>query len=131
MLNQATGQPVTVRLEITANPPIFDKGFFSGLTCVSDVAGSYRAGGQVVLMLKPLSVEGARAFASFFQRAGFTYDAFRHNINLREIPSKRAGNIGFLLEVTREPSRHQLSAALVLYRRPGRKRRRGRDRSRS
>ncbi len=38
VLNQATGQPVTVRLEITANPPVFDKGFFSGLTCVPDVA---------------------------------------------------------------------------------------------
>jgi type VI protein secretion system component VasK len=38
VLNQATGQPVTVRFEIGANPPIFDKGYFSGLSCVSDVA---------------------------------------------------------------------------------------------
>src|SRR6478609_2585781 len=55
-------------------------------------------------MLKPLSAEGAARLRDFFQRAGFTYDAFRHNINLREIPSKRSGNIGFLLEVTRQPS---------------------------
>src|SRR5689334_6009132 len=55
-------------------------------------------------MLKPLSAEGATRLRDFFQRAGYSYDAFRHNINLREIPSKRAGNIGFLLEVTREPS---------------------------
>jgi type VI secretion system protein ImpL len=46
VLNQATGQPVTVRLEITANPPIFDKGFFSGLTCVSDVARVTAAPGK-------------------------------------------------------------------------------------
>ena len=46
MLNQATGQPITVRLEIAANPPIFDKGFFSGLTCVSDVARVTVPGGK-------------------------------------------------------------------------------------
>jgi type VI secretion system protein ImpL len=46
VVNQATGQPVTVRLEITANPPIFDKGFFSGLTCVSDVAKVTVPGGK-------------------------------------------------------------------------------------
>ncbi len=37
ILNQA-GQPVTVRFEISANPPIFDRGYFSGLACVADVA---------------------------------------------------------------------------------------------
>jgi type VI secretion system protein ImpL len=46
VLNQATGQPITVRLEIAANPPIFDKGFFSGLTCVSDVARVTAPGGK-------------------------------------------------------------------------------------
>ena len=46
VLNQATGQPITVRLEITANPPVFDKGFFSGLTCVSDVARVTAPGGK-------------------------------------------------------------------------------------
>ena len=55
-------------------------------------------------MLKPLSAEGAARLREFFERAGYTYDGFRHNINLREIPSKRSGNMGFLLEVTREPS---------------------------
>ncbi len=37
ILNQA-GQPVTVRFEISANPPIFDRGYFSGLACVAEVA---------------------------------------------------------------------------------------------
>jgi type VI protein secretion system component VasK len=44
VLNQ--GQPVTVRLEITAIPPVFDKGFFSGLTCVPDVAKVAAPGGK-------------------------------------------------------------------------------------
>jgi SAM-dependent methyltransferase len=55
-------------------------------------------------MLKPLSAEGALRLREFFKAAGYTYDGFRHNINLREIPSKRSGNMGFLLEVTREPT---------------------------
>jgi hypothetical protein len=38
VLNQATGQPVIVRLDIIANPPIFDRGYFSGLSCVSEIA---------------------------------------------------------------------------------------------
>jgi type VI secretion system protein ImpL len=37
ILNQA-GQPVTVRFEIAATPPIFDRGYFSGLACVAEVA---------------------------------------------------------------------------------------------
>lgn len=37
ILNQA-GQPVTVRFELAANPPIFDRGYFSGLSCVAEVA---------------------------------------------------------------------------------------------
>ena len=45
-------------------------------------------------MLKPLSLEGALRLRDFFKSAGFTYDAFRRNINLKEIPSQRAGNIG-------------------------------------
>ena len=38
IINQATGQPVTMRFEISATPPIFDKGYFSGFACVADVA---------------------------------------------------------------------------------------------
>jgi type VI protein secretion system component VasK len=37
VLNPA-GQPVTVRFDIAANPPIFDRGYFSGLGCVAEVA---------------------------------------------------------------------------------------------
>jgi hypothetical protein len=55
-------------------------------------------------MLKPLSSEAALRLREFFKNAGYTYNGFRSNINLREIPSKRSGNIGFLLEVTRQPS---------------------------
>ncbi len=36
--NRATGLPVTLRLDITANPPVFDKGYFATLGCVSEVA---------------------------------------------------------------------------------------------
>ncbi len=55
-------------------------------------------------MLKPLSSEGALRLRDFLNGAGFTYEKFRHNINLREIPSKRSGNLGFLREITREPT---------------------------
>jgi len=55
-------------------------------------------------MLKPLSSEGALRLREFFTSSGFNYETFRHNINLREIPSQRAGNIGCLMEVTREPT---------------------------
>jgi hypothetical protein len=34
---ESTGQPVTLRFEISATPPIFDKGYFSGMACVADV----------------------------------------------------------------------------------------------
>ena len=34
----ATGHDVTVSFEIVANPPVFDKGYFSGLGCVANVA---------------------------------------------------------------------------------------------
>ncbi len=37
VLNPA-GQPVTVSFEITAAPPVFDRGYFSGLGCVAEVA---------------------------------------------------------------------------------------------
>lgn len=37
IIDQATGQPVTLTFEIAANPPIFDKGYFSGMACVADV----------------------------------------------------------------------------------------------
>ena len=32
------GQPVIVRFDLAANPPVFDKGYFSGLSCVAEVA---------------------------------------------------------------------------------------------
>jgi type VI secretion system protein ImpL len=37
VLNPA-GQPVTVRFVVSANPPIFDRGYFAGLGCVAEVA---------------------------------------------------------------------------------------------
>jgi type VI secretion system protein ImpL len=37
-LNAANGQPITVTFEISATPPIFDKGYFSGMSCVAEVA---------------------------------------------------------------------------------------------
>lgn len=37
-LNAATGQPITVTFEIAATPAIFDRGYFSGLSCVAEVA---------------------------------------------------------------------------------------------
>jgi type VI secretion system protein ImpL len=38
MLNTATGQPITVTLDIAATPAIFDRGYFSGMSCVAEVA---------------------------------------------------------------------------------------------
>jgi hypothetical protein len=32
------GQPVVVRLDISATPPVFDKGYFAGMGCVADAA---------------------------------------------------------------------------------------------
>jgi type VI secretion system protein ImpL len=37
IVDQATGQPVNLKFEISANPPIFDKGYFAGMACVADV----------------------------------------------------------------------------------------------
>ena len=36
--NPSNNQPITVRLDIGANPPIFDRGYFSTLGCVAGVA---------------------------------------------------------------------------------------------
>jgi type VI protein secretion system component VasK len=36
--NRATGQPVTIRLDIVANPDVFAKGYFATLKCVAEVA---------------------------------------------------------------------------------------------
>ena len=33
-----SNQPITARLDITANPPVLDKGYFSSLACVPEVA---------------------------------------------------------------------------------------------
>jgi len=33
-----SNQPITARLDITANPPVLDKGYFSSLACVAEVA---------------------------------------------------------------------------------------------
>jgi type VI secretion system protein ImpL len=38
VLNQANNQPVSVRLDMVATPPVFDKGYFSTLNCVPEVA---------------------------------------------------------------------------------------------
>jgi type VI secretion system protein ImpL len=36
--NPANNQPVTIKLEITANPMVFDKSYFAGMGCVAEVA---------------------------------------------------------------------------------------------
>ncbi len=38
VLNKATGQPVTLRFDISATPPVFDRGYFGGMACVADIA---------------------------------------------------------------------------------------------
>ncbi|SPE36531.1 ImcF domain protein [Candidatus Sulfopaludibacter sp. SbA3] len=38
MLDTATGHPITVTFDISATPPIFDRGYFSGMSCVAEVA---------------------------------------------------------------------------------------------
>jgi type VI secretion system protein ImpL len=35
--DQATGKPITLTFEISANPPIFDPGYFSNMVCVAEV----------------------------------------------------------------------------------------------
>ena len=37
-LNPTTGQPIVLRIDISVNPPVFDKGYFSGFGCVADIA---------------------------------------------------------------------------------------------
>ncbi|HWC97725.1 MAG TPA: ImcF-related family protein [Candidatus Sulfopaludibacter sp.] len=37
-LNAANGQPITVTFDISANPAIFDRGYFTGMGCVAEVA---------------------------------------------------------------------------------------------
>jgi type VI secretion system protein ImpL len=37
-LNPASGQPIVLRIDISVNPPVFDKGYFSGFGCVADIA---------------------------------------------------------------------------------------------
>ncbi|RPH35323.1 MAG: hypothetical protein EHM91_17380, partial [Planctomycetota bacterium] len=37
-LNPASNQPIIMRMDISANPPVFDKGYFSGFGCVADIA---------------------------------------------------------------------------------------------
>jgi type VI secretion system protein ImpL len=37
-LNPATSQPIVLRIDISVNPPVFDKGYFSGFGCVADIA---------------------------------------------------------------------------------------------
>jgi type VI secretion system protein ImpL len=36
--NPANNQPVTIKLDINANPPVFDKSYFAGMGCVAEVA---------------------------------------------------------------------------------------------
>ncbi len=36
--NPANNQPVTIKLEITANPPVFERSYFAGMGCVAEVA---------------------------------------------------------------------------------------------
>jgi type VI protein secretion system component VasK len=38
LTNPATGAPVVVRLDITADPPVFDDGYFANIGCVAEVA---------------------------------------------------------------------------------------------
>jgi hypothetical protein len=38
VLIPGTNQPYVIRLDITSNPPIFQKGYFSGTGCIAEVA---------------------------------------------------------------------------------------------
>jgi type VI secretion system protein ImpL len=38
VMRSGSNQPVTARLDITANPPVLDKNYFAGLACVAEVA---------------------------------------------------------------------------------------------
>jgi methylase of polypeptide subunit release factors len=55
-------------------------------------------------MLKPPSQENALLIRNFFREAGYDHEQFRRNPLLRDLPSRRAGNLPYLLEGTREPS---------------------------
>ena len=64
-------------------------------------------------MLTPLPPEGARLVREVLIGAGYTHEQFRRNPALREIPSRRLGNLPALLERTRDPS--LLNALIRLY----------------
>jgi methylase of polypeptide subunit release factors len=52
-------------------------------------------------MLTPLS-ENPKPLLEFFREAGFTHEQFKQNPTLRELPSRRLGNLPDLLERTSE-----------------------------
>src|SRR5256885_1573697 len=64
-------------------------------------------------MLTPLPPEGARLVREFLIGAGYTHEQFRRNAALREVPSRRLGNLPALVERTRVPS--LLNALIRLY----------------
>jgi hypothetical protein len=64
-------------------------------------------------MLTPLPPEGARLVREVLIGAGYTHEQFRRNPTLREVPSRRLGNLPALVERTRDPS--LLNALIRLY----------------
>ncbi|MGB9457435.1 MAG: PqqD family peptide modification chaperone [Bryobacteraceae bacterium] len=54
-------------------------------------------------MLTPLSAD-PKQLLEFFQEAGFTHEQFKQNPTLRDLPSRRLGNLPELLERTSEPT---------------------------
>src|SRR2546421_1782773 len=64
-------------------------------------------------MLHPLPPEGARMIREFLTGAGYTHEQFRRNPSLREVPSRRLGNLPALMARTRDAN--LLNALIRLY----------------
>jgi methylase of polypeptide subunit release factors len=66
-------------------------------------------------MLNPLLPEDAQRFREFVVGTGYTDDGFQKRPALRELPSRRSGNLTYLLEATREPTALNLLVRLFLF----------------
>jgi methylase of polypeptide subunit release factors len=66
-------------------------------------------------MLNPLLPEDAQRFREFVVETGYTDDGFQKRPALRELPSRRSGNLTYLLEATREPTALNILVRLFLF----------------
>lgn len=69
-------------------------------------------------MLTPLSPSDARSVREFLTAALYSDAEFRKQRAFRELPSRHAGNIPFLLEATREPTLQHVALRLFLFAMP-------------